>query len=80
MPSGRVHYVPDSGAMTSPEVRRLHADAAIGVSYRDLKTHLSELERQFIERRINEGKSALVAASSFPLTLKIREPMFPPAA
>jgi len=44
------------------------------------KADFSELERQFIERRINEEKSALVAASSFPLTLKIREPMFSPAA
>jgi len=40
------------------------------------------LKTDLIERRINEEKSALesVAASSFPLTLKIREPMFSPAA
>jgi len=45
-----------------------------------LKTDFSGLERQFIERRINEEKSALVAVSSFPLTLKTREPMFSLAA
>jgi hypothetical protein len=47
-----------------------------------LKTDPSELQRQFIERRINEEKSAFerVAASGFPLTLKIREPMFSPSA
>jgi len=47
-----------------------------------LKTDLSELERQFIERRTNAERSALESApaSSFPLNLKIREPMFSPAA
>ncbi|KJC60307.1 hypothetical protein UP10_13190 [Bradyrhizobium sp. LTSPM299] len=42
--------------------------------YRNLlKTSLTDLERQFVERRLAEEQSALeaVAASTFPLTLRI---------
>lgn len=37
-----------------------------------LKTELTEIERQFIERRLSEERSAMetVAASAFPLTFK----------
>jgi hypothetical protein len=37
-----------------------------------LKTKLTEYERQFIERRLSEERSAMeiVAASAFPLSLK----------
>jgi hypothetical protein len=49
-----------------------------------LKTELSDLERQFIERRLEEEKSAMerLASSTFPLTFKLPEPPseFPPAA
>jgi hypothetical protein len=49
-----------------------------------LKTELSDLERQFIERRLEEDRSAMqmLAASTFPLTLKLPEPPteLPPAA
>ena len=38
-----------------------------------LKTNLAELERQFLEKRLAEERSALekVAASTFPLTFKV---------
>ncbi|MDD1519992.1 hypothetical protein DCG74_13985 [Bradyrhizobium sp. WBAH42] len=38
-----------------------------------LETHLSELERQFIERRISEERSALEALTSetFPIALTL---------
>jgi hypothetical protein len=38
-----------------------------------LKTKLTELERQFIERRLSEERSAMerLASSTFPLALKI---------
>jgi hypothetical protein len=44
-----------------------------------LKTNLSAIERQFIEMRMNEEKSAMkgLAVSTFPVTLKSTE--FPPA-
>ncbi len=39
-----------------------------------LKTELSDLERQFIERRLEEDRSAMqmLASSTFPLTFKKR--------
>jgi hypothetical protein len=42
-----------------------------------LKTELSVLERQFIERRLNEEKSAMesLAASSIPITFEIPKPL-----
>jgi hypothetical protein len=49
-----------------------------------LKTELSELERRFIERRLNEEISQMesLAASAVPLNSEIPEPPrdFPPAA
>ena len=41
-----------------------------------LKTELTELERQFIERRLLEEQAMLesLSASIFPLTLKISNP------
>jgi hypothetical protein len=38
-----------------------------------LKTELTELERQFIEKRLSEERSAMerLASSTFPLALKI---------
>jgi hypothetical protein len=38
-----------------------------------LKTKLTELERQFIERRLSEERSAMerLAVSAFPLTFRI---------
>ena len=49
-----------------------------------LKTDLSDLERQFIERRLEEDRSAMqmLASSTFPLTFKLPEPPtdVPPAA
>lgn len=49
-----------------------------------LKTNLSDLERQFIEKRLNEEKSQIesLAGSTLPLTHEIAEPPedFTPAA
>lgn len=47
-----------------------------------LKTELSALERQFIERRLNEEKSAMesLATSTFPLTFEIPKPITQPPA
>ena len=49
-----------------------------------LETELSDLERQFIERRLKEDRSAMqmLASSTFPLTFKLPEPPteLPPAA
>jgi hypothetical protein len=49
-----------------------------------LGTPLSEVERQFIEKRLSEEEAAMesLAASSFPLTLAISEPIpqSPPVA
>ena len=47
-----------------------------------LKTELSALERQFIERRLNEERSAMesLAASSIPITFEIPNPITPPPA
>jgi hypothetical protein len=49
-----------------------------------LETELSDLERQFIERRLEEDRSAMqrLASSTFPLTFKFPEPPteLPPAA
>jgi hypothetical protein len=41
-----------------------------------LDTELTELERQFISRRLSEERSALkkVAASAFPLAFQMRVP------
>ena len=41
-----------------------------------LKTDLSDLEREFIERRLEEDRSAMkmLASSTFPLTFKLPEP------
>ena len=41
-----------------------------------LKTKLTEFERQFIERRLSEERSAMenVATSGFPLIFQIRAP------
>ena len=41
-----------------------------------LKTELSDLEREFIERRLEEDRSAMqmLASSTFPLTFKLPEP------
>jgi hypothetical protein len=47
-----------------------------------LKTELSALERQFIERRLNEEKSAMesLAKSSIPITFEIPKPITQPPA
>ena len=41
-----------------------------------LKTELSDLEREFIERRLEEDRSAMqiLGSSTFPLTFKLPEP------
>jgi hypothetical protein len=41
-----------------------------------LKTNLTELERQFIEKRLSEERAAMenVAASTFPISFKIPPP------
>jgi hypothetical protein len=41
-----------------------------------LKTELSDLEREFIKRRLEEDRSAMqmLASSTFPLTFKLPEP------
>jgi hypothetical protein len=45
----------------------------IGRYHRLLKTELTQLERQFIERRLSEERSAMekLAASTLPLTFQI---------
>jgi hypothetical protein len=45
----------------------------IGRYRRLLKTELTELERQFVERRLSEERSAMekIAALTFPLTFQI---------
>ena len=52
--------------------------------YRQLQTDLSDLEREFIERRLEEDRSAMqmLASSTFPLTFKLleRPTDVPPAA
>ena len=47
-----------------------------------LKTKLTEFERQFIERRLSEERSAMerLAASTFPLTIGIPMGFEEPAA
>ena len=47
-----------------------------------LKTEHSALERQFIERRLNEEKSAMesLATSSIPVTFEIPKPNTQPPA
>jgi hypothetical protein len=47
-----------------------------------LKTELSALERQFIERRLNEEKSAMesLATSNIPITFEIPKPITQPPA
>jgi hypothetical protein len=47
-----------------------------------LGTPLSDVERQFIEKRLNEEKSAMecLAASSFPLGISEAIPQSPPVA
>ena len=47
-----------------------------------LKTELSELERQFIERRLNEEKSAMesLATPGIPITFEIPKPITQPPA
>ncbi len=49
-----------------------------------LKTELSDLERHFIERRLEEDRSAMqmLASSNLPLKFKLPEPPteLPPAA
>ena len=47
-----------------------------------LKTELSALERQFIERRLNEEKSAMesLATSGIPITFEIPKPITQPPA
>jgi hypothetical protein len=47
-----------------------------------LKTDLSDLERQFIERRLNEEASSLekLAASTFPVAFEYSRPISPAAA
>ena len=70
--------------MTDQKLARLRAHRNNINRYRRLlKTNLSAIERQFIQRRMNEEKSAMkaLAVSTFPLGLKISEPStdFPPA-
>ena len=47
-----------------------------------LKTELSALERQFIERRLNEEKSAMesLATSGIPIAFEIPKPITQPPA
>ena len=48
--------------------------AEVGMQeYLFIETELSDLERQFIERRLEEDKSAMerLASSTFPLIIKI---------
>ena len=44
-----------------------------------LKTRLSDIERQFVERRLSEESSALEALTSqtFPIALTLGQPSFP---
>ena len=70
--------------MTDEKLARLRAHRNNISRYRRLlKTDLSAIERQFIERRMNEEKSAMqgLAVSTFPVTLNISESIteFPPA-
>lgn len=46
-----------------------------------LKTSLSDLERQFIETRLNEEKLGMesLAGSTIPLICEFAEPSLPPA-
>jgi hypothetical protein len=71
--------------MIDQKIARLWAHGNNITRYRRLLgTPLSDVERQFIEKRLNEEKSAMecLAASSFPLTLGISEaiPQSPPVA
>ena len=71
--------------MTDEKFARLRTHRNNIDRYRQLlKTDLSELERQFIERRLTEEESAIeiLAASTFPVTFEISEShgQFPPAA
>jgi hypothetical protein len=70
--------------MTDEKLARLRAHRNNINRYRRLlKTNLSSIERQFIERRMNEEKSAMkgLAVSTFPAPLRTSEPTtdFPPA-
>jgi hypothetical protein len=49
----------------------------IGRYQRLLRTNLSDLERQFIERRLNEEKLAMedLASTRFPITLTLSNSM-----
>jgi len=62
--------------MIDQKIARLWAHGNNITRYRRLlETPLSDVERQFIEKRLNEEKSAMecLAASSFPLTLGVSE-------
>jgi hypothetical protein len=64
--------------MMDEKLMRLRAHRDNMRRYRRLlKTNLTELERRFIERRLSEEKNAMevVAASTFPVGLKIRPPV-----
>ena len=71
--------------MTDDKFARLRAYRNNIQRYRRLlKTELSDLERQFIERRLEEDGSAMqmLASSTLPLAFKLPEPPTepPPAA
>jgi hypothetical protein len=63
--------------MIDEKFARLRSHRNNMVRYRQLlKTELTELERQFVERRLLEEQAMLesLSASIFPLTLKISNP------
>jgi hypothetical protein len=60
--------------MTDEKLALLRTHRNNIIRYRRLlKTELTELERQFIEKRLSEERSAMerLASSTFPLALKI---------
>ena len=55
--------------MTDEDLARLRAhDSNISRYRRLLKTNLSDLERRFLERRLNEERSAVESLAHPPLT------------
>ncbi|WFU76936.1 MULTISPECIES: hypothetical protein [unclassified Bradyrhizobium] len=66
--------------MIDEDIARIRAHRNNIHRYRRLlKTRLSDLERQFIERRLSEESSALEALTSetFPIALTMPSPDFP---
>jgi hypothetical protein len=67
-------------SMIDQKIARLWAHGNNITRYRRLLgTPLPDVERRFIEKRLNEEQSAMdnLAVSSFPSTLEIPEPVSP---